>query len=78
MTAMLPTLSTLFHKHNGISILLSGDLKTELPNGIKIYRNKKAGNTITCLVNKYPSIWESLGFVQVFLEHWMKVYLKPG
>lgn len=27
---------------------------------------------------QYPSIWESEGFIQIFLERWMKIHLKPG
>lgn len=55
-TATLLTLPTIFHEHNGMTIPSVGDLETELPNGIKIYKDKKAVNTITHLVNKYPSI----------------------
>ena len=73
-----PTLPTIFHDRNGISIPPAGDLETELPNGIKIYGDKEAVDAITRLVNEYPSIWESSGFVQVPPERWMKVHLKPG
>lgn len=63
------TLSTsplLFHKRNGITIPpADAGLETELPNGIKIYRDRQAVEKITRLVNEYPSIWKSSGFVQV-------------
>lgn len=51
-----PTLPTIFYDYNGIPISPTGDLETDLPNGIKIYNNKEAINVITCLVNKYSSI----------------------
>lgn len=56
---------TIFHDHNDISILSVKDLETELPNSIKIYRDKKVVNTIMYLVDKYPSIWKSSDFVQI-------------
>lgn len=78
-TAFTPhTLPIIFHDHNNISIPLVRDLEMELPNGIKIYGDKETVDTITCLVNKYPSIWKSLRFVQVPPKCWIKVYLKPG
>lgn len=70
--------STIFYKYNSISILPAKDLETELPNDIKIYRDKKTVNINTCLVSKYFTIWESLGFVQVLPKYWMKIYLKFG
>ena len=73
-----PTSPTIFHDRNGISIPPTRDLEIELPNGIKIYGDKEAVDAITCLVNEYPLIWESSGFVQVPPERWMKVHLKPG
>lgn len=53
---MPPTLPIIFHDRNDISISSAGDLEIELPNSIKIYRNKETINAITHLVNKYPSI----------------------
>lgn len=44
------------HECHEISILLARDLETKLPNGIKIYRDKNIVDTITYLVNEYPSI----------------------
>ena len=74
-----PTSPFLFHERNGITIPPADTgLETELPNGIKIYGDSQAVEKITCLINEYPSIWESLGFVQVPPERWMKVDLKPG
>ena len=74
-----PTSPLLFHERNGITIPpADAGLETELPNGIKIYRDRQAVEKITRLVNEYPSIWESSGFVQVPPERWMKVHLKPG
>ncbi len=73
-----PTSPTIFHDRNGISILPARDMETELPKGIKIYGDREAVDAITRLVNDYPTIWESSGFVQVPPERWMKVHLKPG
>ena len=74
-----PISPILFHEWSGITILPANTgLKTELSNGIKIYGDRQAVEKITRLVNKYPSIWESLGFMQVPPERWMKVHLKPG
>lgn len=59
-----PMSPLLFHKRNGVTILPADvDLETELLNSIKIYGNKQVIEKITCLFNKYPTIWESLGFV---------------
>lgn len=61
---MRPILLTIFYEYNSISILLAGDLETELLNsGLKIYGNKDVVKVITCLVNEYPSIYEFLGFL---------------
>lgn len=50
-------LHLLLHKHNGITISPTDiGLKTKLPNGIKIYKNKKTIKQIINLVNKYPFI----------------------
>ncbi len=62
-TSTPPTSLTMFHEHNGIFILSARDLETELPNRIKNYGDKDAVETITRLVNEYPSISESSGFV---------------
>lgn len=40
----------------------------ELPNSIKIYRDNKAMEQITLLVNKFPFIWKFSGFVQMLLK----------
>lgn len=59
-----PTSSPLFHERYSITIpLASINLKTELPNSVKIYKNKKIVEEITCLINKHPAIWESSRFV---------------
>lgn len=63
-----PTSPTIFHDRTGISIPSSGDLETELSNGIKIYGDREAVNAITRLVDEYPTIWESSGFVQILPE----------
>ena len=78
IVSMLPTLLTIFYDRNGISIPPTGDLETKLPNGIKIYKDKQAVDAITCLVNEYLSIGESLEFVQIPSERWMKVHPKLG
>lgn len=72
-----PISPTIFHDRNRISIPPTGDMETELPNGIKIYGDKEAVDAITRLVDDYPSIWEFSGFVQIPPERWMKIYLKP-
>lgn len=43
------TLLTIFHDRNDISIPPAGDLETELPNGIKICRDKEAVDIINAL-----------------------------
>lgn len=58
------TLPTIFYDCNKISILPAGDMETELSNGIKIYGDKEAVDGSMHLVDDYPSIWESSGFVQ--------------
>ena len=60
-----PTSPTIFHDRNKISIPPVGDMEIELPNGIKIYGDKEAVDAITRLVDDYPLIWESSGFVQI-------------
>ena len=76
---ILPTSPLLFHERNGItSPPADTGLETELLNGIKIYDDSQAIEKITRLINEYPLIWESLGFVQVPPERWIKVHLKPG
>ena len=61
-----PTSPLLFHERNGITIpLADAGLEIGLPNGIKIYGDSQAVEKITHLINKYPLIWESSGFVQV-------------
>ena len=73
-----PTSPLLFHKRNGITIPpVDAGLETELLNSIEIYGNSQAVEKITYLINKYPSIWESSGFMQVPPKRWMKVHLKP-
>lgn len=76
--ATLSMFCFLFHKQNSITISLTDTgLKMKLLKNIKIYKNIEAIKQITHLVNEFPSIWESLSFVQLPLEWWMKVYLKP-
>lgn len=70
-------LLAIIHDQNGIFIKLAKDLEIELSNDIKIYGNKKAIDTITQLIDKYPSIWKFLDFVQISPKHWIKLYLKP-
>ena len=52
-------------------------METILDNGVRVYGNKHAVTLLAELVAKYPSIWESEGFVRIPLEHWIKVPLKP-
>lgn len=54
--SILPTLPAIFYNHNGICILLAGNLKTDLGNGNKIYGDEDVVNAITCLVDEYLSI----------------------
>lgn len=77
-TFTLSILLIVFHKRNNIFILPVEDLEIEFLNEIEIYEDKDAVKAITHLVNKYSSIWESLGFTQISPEYWMKMYLKPG
>ena len=53
-------------------------METVLENGIKVFGDADAVRQISDLVAEYPSIWESQGFVQIPLEQWMTVPLKPG
>lgn len=53
------TLPAIFYDYNVISIPPARNLETELPNHIKIYKDEKAVNAISRLLNEYPSIWES-------------------
>lgn len=55
-TSTSSNLPIIFYDCNGISIPIAGNLKTELLNNIKIYGNKETVDSITCLVNEYPSI----------------------
>lgn len=56
--------SPLFHERNGITIQPANKrLETELPNGIKIYRDSEVIQKLRQLVNEYPTIWESSKFV---------------
>ena len=74
-----PMSPLLFHERNGITILpADAGLETKLLNGIRIYGDRQTVEKITRLVNEYPSIWESSGFLQVPPERWMKIHLKPG
>ena len=78
-TSTLPTSPLLFHEQSDITIPPADTgLEIEILNGIEIYGDRQAVEKITCLIDEYPSIWESSGFVQVPPERWMKVYLKPG
>ena len=43
-------------------------IKTIFENGIRVFGDASAVKQIFDLVVKYPSIWESQGFVQVALE----------
>lgn len=72
------TLPTISPNCNDISIPIAKDLEIELLNGIKIYGDKETVDTITYLVDEHSSIWESLGFVQILPERWIKVHLKSG
>lgn len=70
-----PILLTIFHDRNGISILPAGNLQKDLPNGITIYKDKEAIDAITYLVDEYPLIWESSGFIQIPPKCQIKVHL---
>ena len=49
--------------------------ETPLPNGIRVFGDATAVAKISSLVNEFPSIWESSGFVRIPLECWMTVPL---
>lgn len=53
-------------------------IETTLDNGVRVYGDKNEVTLLAQLVAKYPSIWESEGFVQILPERWMEVPLKPG
>lgn len=53
-------------------------METILDNRVRVYRDKNEVTLLAQLVAKYFSIWESKSFVQIPLERWMKVLLKPG
>ena len=53
-------------------------LETVLDNGVNVYGDAAAVRQIADLVVEYPTIWESQGFVQIPLERWMTVPLKPS
>lgn len=72
-------LPLLFHKRNSITIpLVDERLEIELLNSIKIYGDGEVFQKLMQLVNKYPTIWKSLGFVQISLKHLIKINLKSG
>lgn len=61
-----PMSPLLFHKYNNITIPPADtSLEIKLPNSIKIFGDEEAVKQMTSLVNEYPSIWESSGFVQM-------------
>lgn len=43
-------------------------METKLHNGVRIYKDTHAVAQLAQLVNKYPSIWESEGFMQISPE----------
>ncbi len=49
-----------------------------MSNGVKVYRDVTTVRQIAELVAEYPTIWESQGFVQIPLERWITLPLKPG
>ena len=51
---------------------------TKLENRVRVYGDEHAVALLAQLVAKYPSIWESKGFVQIPPERWIKVPLKLG
>ena len=53
-------------------------METRLDNGVTVYKDKYVVALLAQLVTKYPSIWESEGFIQILPERWMKVPLNPS
>ena len=78
--ATSPPSSQHLPKPNAVSSLLPSDsfLETVLSNRIKVYGDATAVRQIANLVAEYSTIWESQDFVQIPLERWMTVPLKPG
>lgn len=77
-SATFPPQASLFFKYklSCISIPADPSMKTRLDNGVRVYEDEHAVILLVQLVVKYPSIWESKGFVQISLKCWMKVLLK--
>lgn len=72
---ILPTKLS-FRDRTGVVIAaLDPLLKTRLLNGIRIYSDKKAVICISRLIDKFSSIWELSGFVQISFKRWMTVPL---
>lgn len=77
--AFPPRAQPFFDLHAGVALAPTDTLmEMQLDNGMRIYGDEVAIREISELVAKYPTIWESEGFVQIPPEHWMKVQLKPG
>lgn len=51
-------------------------LETRLANGIRVYGDPLEVQKIADLVDKFPSIWEPSGFVQIPPERWMTIPLR--
>ncbi len=79
-TATFPPSSQHLSSHDTGSSLLptNSSLEMVLSNRIRVYRDSAAIKQIAELVAKYPTIWESQGFIQILPERWMTVPLKLG
>lgn len=72
---ILPT-KPYFKNRTGIIVTAPDPLfKTQIPNGIRVYSDKKVVKKISRLVDEFPSIWELSGFVQIPFERQMIVPL---
>ena len=77
-TAEVPPRFTSDH-FNRLAIAISSvnpSLKTKLANGVMIYGDKQDVQRIAVLVDGFPTIWDSSGFVDIPPEGWITVPLK--
>lgn len=61
----VPPQAALFFKHelSWVPTPINSSMKTTLDNGVRVYRDEHVVTLLSQLMAKYPSIWESDGFV---------------
>ena len=79
-SAIVPPLTAPFleHKPSLAPTPTDPSMERTLDNWVKVYGDKHAATLLARLVAKFPTIWESQGFVQIPPERWITVPLKPG